>query len=52
MTHQPKGSMCAACQHRGQNCAHLPFHEMPVKERLPNGTRVVICREFVRRNNQ
>lgn len=49
--HVPKGSMCAACQHRGQNCAHLPFHEMPVMNRLPDGAAVVKCSEFVRRDN-
>lgn len=49
--YQPKGSMCAACQHRGKNCAHPPFHEMPVMNRLQDGTAVVKCSEFVRRNN-
>jgi hypothetical protein len=47
--HQPKGSMCTACKHRNGPCNHLPFHAMPVTEKLPDGTRVVICSHFERR---
>ncbi len=47
---QPKGSQCTACKHRNGPCSHLPFHEMPVCNTLPDGTKVVICREFERRN--
>lgn len=47
--YQPKGSMCAACQHRDGPCSTLPFHDMPVCNRLPDGTKVVICSEFQRR---
>lgn len=51
MNHQPKGSMCAACKHRDGPCDHLKFSEMPVCNTLPDGTKVVICREFERRKS-
>lgn len=47
--YQPKGSQCTACKHRNGPCSHLPFHTMPVCNTLPDGTKVVICREFERR---
>lgn len=47
--YQPKGSQCAACKHRNGPCSQLPFHEMPACNTLPDGTKVVICREFERR---
>lgn len=47
--YQPRGSMCAACKHRNGPCSQLPFHDMPVCNVLPNGTKVVICSQFDRR---
>lgn len=46
----PRGSMCTACTHRNGHCGHLPFQTMPVCNTLPDGTKVVICREFERRD--
>ena len=48
--YRPKGSMCTACKHRDGPCSHLPFHEMPVCNTLADGTKVVICSKFERRN--
>jgi len=48
MKHQPKGSMCAACQYRLLACGHLEFSKMKVIKILDNDVAVVKCTEFKR----
>lgn len=48
--HQPKGSMCAACQHAARDCSALPFGQMPVIKRYPDGAKAVRCSSFARRD--
>lgn len=50
-THQPKGSMCAACAHSGRDCSILAFDKMPVIERYAD-TTIVRCVEFSRKAAQ
>lgn len=51
MEHIPKGSMCAACKHRTDECLHA-FSEMPVltvyAEEDGTVVNIVRCTEFVR----
>lgn len=46
----PKGSMCAACQHKFEDCSHLEFHKMKVitTTTASNGVglSLVKCTEF------
>ena len=52
MTRNPKGGMCAACQHRMRDCSTLPFDQYPVIGRyVYNGKPVAIvkCAEFERK---
>lgn len=44
--YQPKGSMCAACQHAKRDCSALPFGQMPVIKRYPDGVKAVRCQQF------
>lgn len=46
--HQPKGSMCLACQHSQRDCKGLPFSAMPVIATTPDAF-IVKCAEFVKR---
>lgn len=47
MTYQPKGSMCAACLHKHQDCSHLPFDKMmPISKSTDLGCVIVRCTEF------
>lgn len=48
MTHQPKGGMCASCQHKRRDCSTLPFDRYPVIKRYRDGTQAVRCAEFRR----
>jgi hypothetical protein len=51
MNHQPKGSMCANCKHKDQNCKHLAFEYMPkMVTTVVDGeeTTIVRCTEFKR----
>jgi hypothetical protein len=45
MTHQPKGGMCARCEHKHRDCSKLPFDKMRQHER-DGDTVIVICSEF------
>ena len=50
--YQPRGSMCAECQHRDRDCSGLPFSDMPVLEMGRGaGDRIyaaVRCTEYVK----
>ncbi len=47
MTHQPKGSMCMACQYALADCARLPFSTMPPMSKHKD--RIIVrCTEFER----
>ena len=47
MIHQPKGSMCAVCQHKYQDCSHLPFDTMNPISKSTDLERVIVkCTEF------
>lgn len=48
MPYQPKGGMFAACQHRLRNCIALPFDQMKVIKKYPDGTKAVRCDKFKR----
>ena len=49
VTYQPKGSMCQACQHRSEDCSHLPFNQMRVVESINHGSvQVVRCSEYIK----
>lgn len=43
--YQPKGSMCANCKNRFEDCSGLDFKSMPVIAEY-KGSAVVICRDF------
>lgn len=45
-SYQPKGSMCAACQHAARDCSALTFGQMQVVQRYPDGTLAVKCSSF------
>ena len=45
MTHQPKGSMCAKCEHKHRDCSKLQFDKMRPHE-VSGDVNVVICNEF------
>ena len=45
MTYQPKGSMCAKCEHKHRDCSKLPFSKMR-KHEVAGDVTVVICNEF------
>lgn len=44
---QPKGGMCATCQHFLRDCSTLPFYKMPAIS-TKHGTVIVRCTEYVR----
>jgi len=46
--YQPKGSMCVACVHAGDDCSDFHWNEMPVYEKKGN-VIVVICKKFVKK---
>lgn len=46
---QPKGGMCASCKDRNRDCSALPFHQMKVIHRYPDGVKAVRCDRFQRR---
>lgn len=46
---QPKGSMCASCEHAQRDCSHLPFSYMRPVKKYSDGTVSVICTEYERR---
>lgn len=50
--HQPKGSMCANCDHVHRKCDHLNFSTIPTISRNPSSKVVVIvrCTDWKRRN--
>lgn len=43
----PKGSMCAVCKHKSDNCGRLEFKKMPLLGNFALG-KVVKCTEFER----
>lgn len=49
-TYVPRSGMCRTCAKLGfvSDCAELPFHAMPVSKVLPDGTRAVVCTDYVR----
>ncbi len=47
----PKGSMCAACKRRDNDCSKLDFAHMEVIESYYGGLRVVKCDNFERSSN-
>ena len=49
MIYQPKGSMCAACQHALRDCSGLPFRSMPVAKRINDVATSVICTDYQRK---
>jgi len=47
--YQPKGSMCASCQHRREDCSRLPFERMRVVESINHGAvQIVRCSEYIK----
>lgn len=47
ITYQPKGSMCAACAKKLEDCSKLDFKAMPVMVKL-GSVRIVKCIKFKR----
>lgn len=47
MKHIPKGSMCVACEHAGDDCSHIDFSEMMPLKKYEDGTVAVKCCAFV-----
>lgn len=45
LTHQPKGSMCMACEHKHRNCSNLDFSKMRVMQQYQS-VKIVICSDF------
>lgn len=45
MNYQPKGSQCAACTKKADDCSKLPFNKMR-KHEVVGSVVVVICSEF------
>jgi len=45
--YEPKGGMCAVCEHKHDDCTELNFSEMPVHCRLEE-IHVVICTNFMK----
>lgn len=45
-SHRPKGSMCASCKHRLENCSKLPFKKMQAIGKDNDGVVVIKCSEF------
>ncbi len=45
MNYQPKGSQCAACTKKADDCSKLPFNKMRKHEAV-GSVVVVICSEF------
>lgn len=50
--HQPKGSMCANCEHVLRSCDHLDFKSMPTISQKPsrNGVVIVKCTGWQKRD--
>lgn len=48
MRRQPKGGMCATCEHAFRNCSNLPFELMPAIDKTDEAI-IVRCTEFVRK---
>lgn len=49
MTFQPKGSMCAVCRHKQQDCSTIPFEMMkPIEVITATNTTIVKCSFFVK----
>lgn len=46
----PRGEMCMSCTKLRDNCSHLPFNEMKVIGRDPEGFEVK-CTSFDRKEN-
>jgi hypothetical protein len=47
MTYQPKGSMCANCKKKSDDCSKLPFDKMR-KFAQDGDVVIVICTEFIK----
>jgi len=46
--HRPKGSMCATCTRKRNDCSTLPFAQMRPIGKDADGTIVVKCERFER----
>lgn len=46
--YQPKGSMCTACVHAGDDCSGFDWAKMPVYQKIDNVV-IVICKKFVKK---
>lgn len=51
VTHRPKGSMCAGCNHHAFLCTGLKFSEMPVIGKDDDGTLIVKCTDYDKRDD-
>lgn len=47
--YRPSGSMCMVCAKHPHDCGLLVFSQMPQMKRDPDGTIVVKCTEFRRK---
>lgn len=47
--HQPKGSMCASCNHSARDCSSLMFDKMRTAKQYNDGTKAVICDQYERK---
>lgn len=45
MDYQPKGSLCANCVDRAEDCSDIDFSTMPIHD-IDENTAVVICQLF------
>lgn len=51
MNYQPKGSQCAACIKKADDCSKLPFNKMR-KHEASGSVVVVICSEFKKQKTE
>ena len=48
--HRPKGSMCVQCVHASRNCSGFDFKHMPAIGKDLDGTVIVRCTEYGKRD--
>lgn len=49
--YRPKGSMCAGCSHHAFLCTGLKFAAMPIIGKDEDGTLVVRCTDYEKRDD-
>ena len=53
MIYQPKGSMCAICEHKHRDCSQLPFNAMrPISKSTDLSVVIVKCTDFKKTQDQ